>query len=514
MTTRKIRHFLSEMDYSISKFKTVIGAAVAKSSNLQHSASEVRDYEPLTNRKRSFKKQKRSVDTAKLDSLEKAVFGGSSHFMETQLADEVSKKKRSEDKRSVNEEKKTVKPKAAWVDSGDEEEELSTTAKMARKTLTVSNDGKSTKWAETLATEEQSKSELNDEDDIDEGGFGTSVDRIALPINEYSQLPWRQFMVTRCNNLNKDKPSESQLCSVRFHQDTNLALVAGYDTLLNLFRVGGQVNSNAASIILKDFPIHQAEFVPNKNTIMATSLYKLFYLYDLSSMTVCPYNGLSSVPEKVISKFKVSSCGQYIAIIGSYGSVYLLQSKNFYLINKLTLNDYVEAVSFSNDSRFLICCDRHGFVYIYDLKKMPRCILKFQDHGSTNTCSLALSREASLLACGSFKGILNLYDFQSILDSKTKFPEPIKFYKNLTSIIDNITFNCCSEFCLFSTRLIKNSVKAVHLESLKVFSDFPAWGQFMGEITTLDISPNSKYMAFGSKKGKATLFDINFYNKY
>ena len=507
------------MEVSYSRFKAVIGDDGAKSetSGFERSSSRSK-YRTMKKDRNRNAKTKRPVDAAKLNTLEKAVFGGSSHFMETHLAEEVAKRRKSGE--TSDEKAVKTEEKAAWVDSGDENEESTSAAKIARKTLVVSNDTKSTKWAtaDILPLETGKtigKKALGDDNDDDEDeGFGTSVDRISVPVNEFSHLPGRQFLVTRCNNLNKEKPSESQLCSVRFHQHTNLALVAGHDTLLNLFRVEGQVNSNAASIILKDFPIHQAEFLPNKNSVMATSLYKSFYIYDLSSMTICPYKGLSSVPEKVISRFKVSSCGQYIAVIGSYGSIYLLQSKNFYLINKLTLNDYVESVTFSNDSKFLVCCDRNGFVYVYDLKKLPRCILKFQDHGSTNTCSLALSNESSLLACGSFKGILNLYDFQSILGTKSKYPEPLKFYSNLTTIVDNIKFNSSSEFCLFSSRLVSNSVKAVHLETLKVFPDFPTWGQFAGEITTMDISPNSKYMAFGSKKGKATLFDINYYSKY
>ncbi|XP_075241809.1 U3 small nucleolar RNA-associated protein 18 homolog [Convolutriloba macropyga] len=502
------------------KFSNVIGEGTTSSSTASatsysipfysNTAKTVQSIEGKVSRKKkslSVNKQK----AQKTKALERAVFGGTAHFAESNFQEAVTAKKTKG--KVSNEEIKQETP--AWVDSEDESEQIPNEVKVSRKFLKSSQSAASTKWAREPAPESMSlegknvTSMLSDNEDL-----AAVSEKILLPKDRFTKLARSKLKASKCRELNQIKPSELAINSVQFHETDRIALVGGEDTCLSLFRVDGRENRNIASVPFENFPIKVASFISDTQSILLTSLYKSFYTYDYGALKVVEHHGVRTVDDKIFEKFVVSKCGNFIAMKGFYGRVYLLQSLNLELVKTFTLNNYVEGMSFTNDTSYFVTSDCHGQVYVFDLRKMDRCLKKFQDEGSSNTLSVALSPDSSILACGSYNGILNLYDFDSILSTSDKFPKPLKCFKNLTTMVDNVKFNSSNEFCVYSSKLVKNSVRVVHLDSLTVFEDFPLLGQNLGCVKTFDISPHSKYLSFGSKSGKCRLYDVSHYNRY
>ena len=452
------------------------------------------------------RKVKKSTDAAKSKALQRAVFGGTSQFTESNFQELIASKKNSESK----EQKEEV---AAWVDSEDEDENVPIDVKVARKFLSSATSASITKWASEPAPEYISLKESDENAYHSDNDLGTTSEKIMISKSQFKKLAPNKIGVSKCRDLNQSKPNSNAINCTQFHKTDRVALVGSADTTLSLFRVDGDENKNIAQIPFENFPIHFAEFISNSKTVFLTSIYNSFYSYDYGAMNVTAHHGLRCVDEKIFSKFTISNCGKFIAMKGMYGKVYLIISHSLELIKTLTLNDYVEGMTFTSDSGYFLASDCKGKVYVFDLRKLTRCLRKFEDEGSTNTISVALSSDSSLLACGSFNGVLNLYDFQSILAEVKRFPEPVKCFKNLTTLVDNVKFSSTNEYCVFSSRLVKNSVKIAHMDSFTVFEDFPTY-QNLGCVKTFDLSPHGKYLTFGSISGKCRLYDVTHYSRY
>lgn len=220
------------------------------------------------------------------------------------------------------------------------------------------------------------------------------------------------------------------------------------------------------------------------------------------------------MPGKIKSSsinFELSPCGKYIAMMGKFGAIHLMTSSSNELLHSFKQEGQCRGMSFTADSKRLICCGTSCNVNVLSLRQ--NCIEhSFIDDGCVNGRAITLSPSQRLLATGSNEGVVNVYDYESIYKSVT--PQPMKRFMNLRTAIADLKFNHTSELLAMSSRLVPNALKIAHFPSATVYSNFPSQVENMGYVNTMAFSPNSGYLAIGSKGKKAPLFRLKYFKNY
>ncbi|VDI39498.1 U3 small nucleolar RNA-associated protein 18 [Mytilus galloprovincialis] len=277
-----------------------------------------------------------------------------------------------------------------------------------------------------------------------------------------------------------------------------------------IFQVDGKNNPKIQSIFLENYPIYSAHFSANGEEVIMGSKHKGFHYYDMmvgKMISVPPVKGLGEVNMK---RFVVSPDGRFIAFIGSYGNIHLLSAKSKEWIFTQKMNGSVGGVCFSQDGSTMYSYGDDGDVYIWDMKTRD-CIHRFIDDGCTKGMSIAVSHDHNFLACGSYSGVVNIYEPSVCLKSRS--PKPLKALLNLTTPCTNLVFNSTSEILAMCSDSAERAVKLVHVPSQTVFSNFPDRLDAKLRIPLcMDFSRNSGYFTVGTNKGLALLYRYSFYS--
>ncbi|XP_063414833.1 U3 small nucleolar RNA-associated protein 18 homolog [Mytilus trossulus] len=320
------------------------------------------------------------------------------------------------------------------------------------------------------------------------------------------------IQIKQCTDGNGDNPVQCKLNSAEFHPTSQVMLVAGMNQTLNLFQVDGKNNPKIQSIFLENYPIYSAHFSANGEEVIMGSKHKGFHYYDMmvgKMISVPPVKGLGEVNMK---RFVVSPDGRFIAFLGLYGSIHLLSAKSKELIYTQKMNGSVGGVCFSQDGSTMYSYGDDGDVYIWDMKTRD-CIHRFIDDGCTKGMSIAVSHDHNFLACGSYSGVVNIYEPSVCLKSRS--PKPLKALLNLTTPCTNLVFNSTSEILAMCSDSAERAVKLVHVPSQTVFSNFPDRLDAKLRIPLcMDFSRNSGYFTVGTNKGLALLYRVKHYSNY
>jgi len=210
-------------------------------------------------------------------------------------------------------------------------------------------------------------------------------------------------------------------------------------------------------------------------------------------------------------RIEVSPCGKYLAIMGRMGEVHLLVANSNEVIYTFKQTNWSVDLCFTNDSLRLISNESAANVNIFNLRQR-RLEHSFIDEGCIHGSTLALSPNQAMLATGSAEGVVNVYDFQKVQNSK--LPAPEKSFMNLTTKITNLRFNHSSEMLVMSSRVVPNCIRLAHFPSGSVYANFPGIDAKIGFVTSLNFSPNSSFLAFGTKLKEVPLFRLKHFKNY
>nr|XP_022326362.1 U3 small nucleolar RNA-associated protein 18 homolog [Crassostrea virginica] len=455
------------------------------------------------------------------EQLEKLVLGGESDVLQT--LQEVSKKTESE---SQSKKKKQVisKPKVpVWQDDDDirgsiqitkerrydlirrgEERKIKTEQYTSRLKTEFEKASSAPNWAKLPSEKTHSSDDDSDVEDL--------LQKTGNYLVTSSALPQGLIDLKQCADANKEQPSESKLKCVEFHPTAQVILTAGMNYRLNLFQVDGKHNPKIQSVYLDGFPIHTAHFSTDGREVIMGSKYRNFQYYDMIAGKIVNVPRIKGLEEKMMKKFKVSPDGRFIVFIGKAGGLHLLSAKSKEWIHTLHMNGEVKDIAFSKDGQRMYSHGAEGDVYVWDLDRRD-CIHRFYDDGCTKGMSIALSPNGQYLACGSYSGVVNVYDSQSILNSRS--PNPVKAIMNLTTPCTHAVFNCTSEILAISSTYAEKAVKLVHVPSMTVFSNFPERKRDNFRIPMcMDFSLNSGYFSIGTHRGCALLYRVKHYGNY
>ncbi|XP_060064815.1 U3 small nucleolar RNA-associated protein 18 homolog [Ylistrum balloti] len=361
-------------------------------------------------------------------------------------------------------------------------------------------------WSKFRADEAR-RTGSDDDSDVEE-----MMTRTGNFLTTTKSLPKGFIQIKQCPNANRDSPPQGKLYAVKFHPSAQVMLTAGSNQTLSLFQVDGKNNPKIQSVFLDNFPIFSAHFTPDGREVVLSSKHQSFVYYDMIAGKVVKVPKIKGLGQSRMKNFVMSPDGSYLVFLGSYGSMHLISAKSKEWIQDLKMNGSVESVAFSRDGTTMYSHGDDGEVYIWDMNTRD-CVHHFTDDGCTKGTSLAASPNGQYLACGSYSGVVNIYETKTCRTSRS--PKPLKALMNLTTPCTDAIFHPSSEVLALSSNFTEKAVKLTHLPSMTVFSNYP--DRLDNELRvprSMDFSPNGGYFTVGTNKGSALLYRLKHYGNY
>uniref|UniRef100_A0A1I8QD79 U3 small nucleolar RNA-associated protein 18 homolog n=1 Tax=Stomoxys calcitrans TaxID=35570 RepID=A0A1I8QD79_STOCA len=459
--------------------------------------------------------------------MDKVIFGDKSTLLKNlkravgQKAKAIESDSGQSDSESDSATEKAKKRKPVWVDPDDEVIQLGDVKKETKRsgpldhlkmdksykehlTARFTRIVNQPKWASLDDKDKQQK--LSD----DEGDEDNELLRTVGFLNKKPEgiLPDKHLSAKRMKDVNRATYAEGNINSIQFHPTSTAALVAGDKGIASIYAIDGTQNDKLHNIHIPNFPIKCARILPCGTKAVFGSITPYGYLYDL--MTAKETRYYLRKDSGNLSKFTISPCGRYLVSAGRFGEIHIQEAKTFEIIASLKQNDKVAALCFTSDSQRLVASGQSANVCVFSMRQQ-KLEHTFIDDGCIIGKSMDISPNQRMLATGSMEGVVNVYDFDKVMQSKTPLPE--KTFLNLTTAIGNVKFNHSSELLAFASYQCPNALKMAHFPSGTVYANFPGFMPKLGYIRTLEFSPQSAYLALGNAK-ECPLFRIKHFKNY
>lgn len=353
------------------------------------------------------------------------------------------------------------------------------------------------KWA---ATKTQ-KSEDSDEE------ITRSVGHLSQSTSNL--LPKETINVKKLRDVNRQTGNEGEITSVIFHPKSTVGIVAGMKGIVSMFSIDSAENKKIHNMKFEKFKIFCCRLNNDGAELILGGDESHYHTYDL--LTGSKQRNRVAKTMTDLKLFQFSPCGKYIAAVGQFGEVHIMNSVTKELICTMKQEYPCSSISFSADSSKLLCHSNDTEISVFDLR-MQRIVHRFEDEGCVNGSYVSVSPNGQLIACGSKQGVVNVYNYEDVFEKKR--PKPQKTIFNLTTEITDIQFNPSSEMLAICSKEMKNAVKFVHFPSATVFSNFPSQQEHFGKPTVMAFSPAGGFFAVGNLNSKVPLYRIRHYNNY
>jgi len=414
------------------------------------------------------------------------------------------------------------KRKAAWRDKADEKVLVKDVAanfkkapgKHGSKDTSTEKYGKSVErqfkglvgepaWAKLA-----NKNDPENQSDSDEEFFRETTD--FLDKRKGDKLSDNLLELRKLKDMNNESHREGAVIrSVEFHPTSTVGLTAGLNGTASLFQIDGKNNPKIQTVNFKDFPVKTAKFSVDGTEVIAGSQHHNFcYTYDMIAGKIAKCWMTRRAGEFSTRALEVSPDGQFIAFRGRFGMIHLLTARGKEYVGSMKMNDECQAIKFSKSGAQLFSHGEGGEVYVWDVGTR-QCVNKFVDDGCIAGSALAVN--SSYLATGSSEGVVNIYSLNKISQPN---PTPDKIILNLTTQINNLTFNPTGEILSMSSELKDCAMKLIHLPSKTIFSNFPSSAYNLNKVNAVSFSPGGGYMSIGNNKGAAMLYRLKHYKDY
>lgn len=383
---------------------------------------------------------------------------------------------------------------------------------------------KAPKWAEAAKKQREEEGDAAAADGFESYQPG-SLDR-ALMSNSVSAATAGKSEMLMPDTLNISKTQEIRvpgatlncLESVHFHPtNPSVLLTSGLDKTLHLFKLDSATHDCMYSARFTDMPVAASCFTAGGEEIFAVGRRPFFYTVDVAKEHVSRVSGVKGRSERQWTKICASPCGKFIFLAGEEGCIIVLSAKTKQWISNLRMNEPVQALCTSADGKYLLSAGQGSVVYIWDLSSL-KCIRRFTDNGGTLATALGVSDDGSLLSVGSYSGIVNVYDFQSILTSSSNSASmstnvsPLKCYENLLTPIAGTTFHPSSQMLSIYSREKRNALRMIHYPSGRVYTNWPTERSPLGRVVDVAFNCTGSTAAFGNKDGVVQIYNLKHFS--
>ncbi|GLH06317.1 U3 small nucleolar RNA-associated protein 18 homolog [Gryllus bimaculatus] len=278
-------------------------------------------------------------------------------------------------------------------------------------------------------------------------------------------------------------------------------------------QVDGEKNNKLHSVQFQRFPISTAKFTIDGNDFLVGSReLPYYYRYDMLEGRSLKVQPQTVTPITNFKHFQLSPDGQFMAVAGRFGNIYLLCVRTGECIATLKMSGEVSVLAFNVDGSRLFSHGDSGMVYVWDMNSRS-CLFQFYDDGCISGTALALSANGQYVATGSAQGVVNVYESSSLSKSKGK-PTPAKIIYNLTTSITSLAFNASSEMLAIASHYKSNAIRMAHFPSMTVFSNFPGFAYNVIRPNAMDFSLNSGYFSVANNNNTAFLFRLGHYGNF
>lgn len=314
----------------------------------------------------------------------------------------------------------------------------------------------------------------------------------------------------RLKDLNRVTYGEGPVISaVEFHPTSKVAIVCGLPGVTTLYSIDGYTNDKLHSMCFKNYQITGCKFNKEGKEVIFGGKSKYFYTYDLLGGQTSRINLPTFITK--MKKFELSPCGKFIAVIGRFGEIHILNSSSKEFITTFKQEHHSTGIAFSPDSSKLFSHSRDNEVTIFDIRS-NRTMHRFIDDGCIQGTTISISPNGKLVSTGSAQGVVNIYNYENCLNSK--IPTPEKIIYNLTTRITANKFNPTSEILAIGSDEVNDALKMIHFPSCTVFENFPGDKAKFGRPNVISFSPGGKYFAVGNIKTEVALMNLRHYQNY
>ncbi|KAK9351980.1 WD40-repeat-containing domain protein [Lipomyces doorenjongii] len=321
-------------------------------------------------------------------------------------------------------------------------------------------------------------------------------------------LPSLILDISRLRDANQQAPSQAAVQTLSFHPSLPLLLSAGYDRTLRIYNVDGKVNPLATSLHIRSSPVQTAQFHADGRRAFAGGRRRYFYVWDLESGSVDKMSRMYGHErhQHSMERFKLSPCGRFIGLIGSGGWINLLDANSGQWISGAKIEGgHVADFVWSRDGGSMTIANSAGEVWEWSTSER-RYISRWADYGGIGITTL--SATDNLVALGSQSGIVNVYDITKKDDDQ---PKLLCTFDQLVTSISGLEFSHDGQLLGIASRAKKDAFRFAHLPSGTVFKNWPTSGTPLGKITSSAFSAGSEMFATGNEGGKVRLFKLNHY---
>ena len=370
---------------------------------------------------------------------------------------------------------------------------------------------KAPKWAQSA--------KLAGSEDAD-AGFESyqpgSLDRAMMTNSTSSSTERSEMLMPDTLNISKTQqikvPGATSNCleSIQFHpKNPSVLLTSGLDKTLHLFSLDSAAHDCLYSARFADMPIASSCFSAAGDEVFAVGRRPFFYTIDVAKEQVNRITGVKGRAERQWTKICASPCGKFVFLAGEEGCIVVLSAKTKQWIANLKMNEPVQALTVSADAKFLFSSGQGSVVYIWDLTTF-KCIRRFTDNGGTAATALGASADSSLLSVGSYSGVVNVYDLQSVL--KDGNFTPMKCYENLLTPISGTAFHPSSQLLSIYSREKRNALRMIHYPSGRVYTNWPTERSPLGRVVDVAFDCTGSTAAFGNKDGVVQIYNLKHFS--
>ncbi|KAM0755857.1 WD40 repeat-like protein [Meredithblackwellia eburnea MCA 4105] len=450
--------------------------------------------------------------------------------------------------------------KAAWFDPADEE--LTVSLKNVKRLRKLRNDAEEdvvggleyegrlrrqyeklhpapawvTEARKRLSKKRQRRDEDSEEGGSESDGSDDEVDDLfrAARLGKGKRrglLSSGEIDIDRVRDANQADTSTASIAALGFHPRAQVLFSATSDRRLRLFQIDGTNNSLLQTLQVPELPITTAAFHPSGSSVLMTGNRPFFMSFDLQSGQVLRSprglltgglggsDGVSTGGMGGLERFAFNPDGDILAVGGRRGYVHFVDwgaggvSNGGQVIGEVKMNVAVKGIAWQKGGQELLTLGEDSEVYVWDVGSR-RCVSRWRDEGGFGACGLATDSRDQFSAVASSTGIVNIYDAASA-KAATQGEERValKAVGNLTTAVTSMRFNHDSQLLALASRTNKDQLKLVHLPTATVFSNWPTQTTPLHNVTALDFSLGSEWLAVGNARGKVLLYTVKHYTK-
>ncbi|KWU45929.1 WD40 repeat-like protein [Rhodotorula sp. JG-1b] len=333
--------------------------------------------------------------------------------------------------------------------------------------------------------------------------------------------------IDRVRDANQHEAKSGAIVEVGFHPRAQVLFSATSDRRLRLFQIDGTDNPLLQTLHLPELPITSAAFHPSGSSILLTGSRPFFLSYDLQTgQTLRSPRGLlnaglggsdkqSTGGSGGMERFRFSpGVGDVLALAGRRGYVHLVDwsssgvSRGGQVIGEVKMNVAVKGIAWQRDGRELLTLGEDSEVYVWDVGTR-KCIDRWRDEGGFGSCALESSNDGNWNAVGSTTGIVNMYDASSRgTYAQGGERKARKAIENLVTPVTTMRFNHDSQLVALASKTSKDQLKLVHLPTCSVYQNWPTQQTPLHNVTCVDFSKGSEWLAVGNQRGKVLLYEV------